>query len=401
MASRIAAAAAVGAAALAAGADAKVFLREGFDSEASMGKWTPSEWKGEDQGKWERSAGEWFADEAKDQGLMATEDMRWYTISAPMDATVSTKDSDLVLQFSVKHAKKEYAFCGGGYIKLMPKGTDAKTLGGDTPYHIMFGPDLCGYDISRIHAIFNYNGDNLLKDDEIKLDYNEKDEYTHVYTLVLKTDNSYQILFDGNVKAEGDISDAWAFPSKEIDDPEDKKPADWVDAAEIEDDSVTKPEGYDDIPATIADPDAKQPDDWDEEEDGEWEAPEVPNPEFKGPWVQPMKPNPDYKGEWSPAQIANKDYAPDTYAKYGDIGVVAFEEWIVNAGSIFDNILVTDDLAEAEKERKAILDNAEKEKEAKEAWKKANEPEVPEEEEFADDEEDEDEVEVEVAKDEL
>eukprot|EP00961_Rhodomonas_salina_P075294 1010220-Rhodomonas_salina.1 len=32
-------------------------------------------------------------------------------------------------------------------------------------------------------------------------------------------------------------------PEKEIDDPEDKKPADWVDEAEIDDPDATKPAG--------------------------------------------------------------------------------------------------------------------------------------------------------------
>ena len=27
-----------------------------------------------------------------------------------------------------------------------------------------------------------------------------------------------------------------------------------------------------------------QPEDWDDEEDGEWKSPTVPNPEYKGPW---------------------------------------------------------------------------------------------------------------------
>eukprot|EP00793_Prasinoderma_coloniale_P002006 PRCOL_00002514-RA len=370
MATRIAAAAGVAAAALAGAADAKTFFQEKFDTDFE-GRWTPSEWKGSDQGKLEWTAGEWAAD-LEDKGMMTGEDMRWHTISAPLAETLSTKDSDLVLQFSVKHSKKEYAFCGGGYIKLMPKDTDAKTLGGDTKYNVMFGPDLCGYDISRIHAIFEYNGENLLKEDEIKLDYNEKDEFTHVYTLVLKKDGTYKVLFDGSVKAEGEISEDWAFPSKQIDDPADKKPDDWVEDAEIVDESVEKPEGYDDIPPTVADPEASQPDDWDTEEDGEWEAPQVPNPEYKGPWVQPMKPNPEYKGEWAPKQIDNEAYAPDTYAKYEDIGVAAFELWTVNSGSVFDNILVTDDEEAAKTERDAILANAEAEKEAREEYKKAN-----------------------------
>lgn len=29
-----------------------------------------------------------------------------------------------------------------------------------------------------------------------------------------------------------------------------------------------------------------QPEDWDEEEDGEWTVPTIPNPEYKGPWKQ-------------------------------------------------------------------------------------------------------------------
>lgn len=36
-----------------------------------------------------------------------------------------------------------------------------------------------------------------------------------------------------------------------------------------------------DKPETIPDPDAKKPDDWDEEMDGEWEPPMVTNPEYK------------------------------------------------------------------------------------------------------------------------
>jgi len=34
----------------------------------------------------------------------------------------------------------------------------------------------------------------------------------------------------------------------------------------------------DDEPDFVPDPEASKPDDWDEEEDGEWEAPTIPNP---------------------------------------------------------------------------------------------------------------------------
>ena len=75
--------------------------------------------------------------------------------------TLGAGTSDIVVQFQVKNEDREYSFCGGGYIKLLPK-MDAIDFGGDTPYSIMFGPDMCGYDVSRIHAIFtDAEGKNL------------------------------------------------------------------------------------------------------------------------------------------------------------------------------------------------------------------------------------------------
>ncbi len=53
------------------------------------------------------------------------------------------------------------------------------------------------------------------------------------------------------------------------------------------------------------------PEDWDEEEDGEWSAPLVANPKCKvgcGKWERPMVTNPAYKGAWMPKRIDNPDY---------------------------------------------------------------------------------------------
>jgi len=72
----------------------------------------------------------------------------------------------------------------------------------------------------------------------------------------------------------------------------------------------------------------------------------IDNPEFKGEWKPKMIENPDYKGEWTAKQIANPDYDPNVYA-YDDIGMVGFELWVVDNGSVFDNIFIGDDLEEA------------------------------------------------------
>lgn len=118
----------------------------------------------------------------------------------------------------------------------------------------------------------------------------------------------------------------------------------------LPDPADVKPEGWDDIPATIKDPEAKKPEDWNDEEDGEWEAPSVPNPDYKGEWKPKMIDNPEYKGKWVAPDIANPDYFTDDklYA-FTDLKYVGFELWQVKAGSIFDNIIVTDSLDAAKK----------------------------------------------------
>merc|ERR1719393_256612 len=298
-------------------------------------------------GDWEKK---WFVDEEANKGLQVTEDMRFHSISAKMDKPSTSKGKDLVLQFSAKVENHQYAFCGGGYIKLLPEGLKQETFGGDDPYHIMFGPDLCGYDVSHIHAIFNHKGENLLKTDKVSLEYSDKNEFTHLYTLHIKPDGTYEIFFDLESKAKGKMVDDWAFPKPTIDDPDDKKPSDWVDETEIDDPEDKKPEGYDDIPAQIADPDAKKPEDWDDEDDGEWEAPMIDNPDFKGEWKPKMIDNPDYKGKWEHPMIDNPDYKyNENMYKVCKDGCthVGFEIWQVETGTLFDDIIVTDSVEEA------------------------------------------------------
>ena len=361
--------------ALAAAASAEVYFEESFDGDWEK-RWVTGAPPGKEAGKWAVTPGKWFHDEEVNKGLATTEDMRFYSISAKMGKKATTKKKELVLQFSAKYEAHQYAFCGGGYIKLLPDGLKQKTFGGDDEYHIMFGPDLCGYDVSHIHTIFNHKGENLLKTDKISLEYSDKNEYTHLYTLHLKPDGTYEVFFDLESKAKGKLVDDWDFPNPTKDDPDDKKPSDWVDETMIDDPEDKKPEGFDDIPAQIPDPDASKPEDWDDEDDGEWEPPLIDNPDFKGEWTAKQIDNPAYKGEWSPKQIKNPDYEEGVQLAAYDSMYVGFELWIVNNGTIFDNILVTDDLEYAKAQGEKLWRPTSKaEKDIKEKWDKENKPE--------------------------
>merc|ERR1719248_133997 len=220
------------------------------------------------------------------------------------------------------------------------------------------------YGISAATKEFSNKEKNLLKNKDMRT---ESDELTHVYTLVVKPDNTFAVSIDGSEVESGKLVDGWKFlEPKEIDDPEDKKPSDWVDEAEMDDPEDKKPDGYDDIPAKIADPKATKPDDWDDESDGDWEAPQIDNPDYKGPWKAKRIANPAYKGVWAPKKIANPKFVDDkTIGQYDNFGWVGIDVWQVKSGTLFDNILITDSVDTAKEHAEKIKASQTKEKELK------------------------------------
>lgn len=325
-------------------ANATVFFKEQFlDGDAWKGRWVNSEHKS-DYGQFKLTAGNFYGDEELDKGLQTSQDARFYALSARFDP-VSNEGKSLVIQFSVKHEQK--IDCGGGYVKIFPSTLDQADMHGDSQYYIMFGPDICGYSTKKVHVIFNYKGKNHLIKKDIKC---KDDELTHLYTLILNSDQTYEVKIDNEKVESGSLEEDWDFlPPKKIKDPEAKKPEDWDDRPKIDDADDTKPEDWD-KPENIPDPDAKKPDDWDEDMDGEWEPPMIPNPEYKGEWKPKQIDNPNYKGAWVHPEIDNPDYTQDgEIYKFDSIGVLGLDLWQVKSGTIFDNFLITDDVKEAEK----------------------------------------------------
>ncbi|KAG2393301.1 hypothetical protein C9374_006832 [Naegleria lovaniensis] len=323
-------------------------------------RWVKSKAK-DNYGEWKYTAGEWYGDAEEDKGIQTSQDARHYSISAKFDKPATSRgEKPLVLQFSTKHPQN--IDCGGAYIKFLPTGANQEDFKDDTEYRIMFGPDVCGSATRRVHFIFNYKGKNLLWKKTLPC---ETDQLTHIYTAIINPDASYEVQIDGVKKESGNLYDDWDFLApKEIPDPQAKKPADWVDEKEIVDPEDKKPEDWDQ-PKYIPDPQAKKPEDWSDEEDGTWEAPQIPNPDYKGEWKPRMIPNPAYKGEWSAPLIPNPDYVFDeNVAKYDDIDYAGIEIWQVKAGTIFDNILVTDDIDVAREQAQKVVERAKKEKEA-------------------------------------
>jgi calreticulin len=332
-----------------------------IDGESYKDRWTESNFKGPEQGVFKLSHGKFYGDAEEDIGIQTSQDARFYGISSTFEP-FSNEGKSLVLQFTVKHEQK--IDCGGGYIKLYPTGLDQKNLHGDSKYYIMFGPDICGYSTKKVHVIFHYNGKNLLIKKDIKC---KDDELSHLYTLILNPDNTYVVKIDNEKVESGKLEEDWDFlPPKRIPDPTQSKPEDWEDEEKIDDPEDTKPEDWD-KPEFIPDPDASKPDDWDDEMDGEWSAAKINNPEFKGEWKPKKIDNPKYKGPWVHPEIDNPDYKDDQFLyKYDDIGAIGFDLWQVKSGTIFDNVILTDDEKAAEQFAKETWEkNIEQEKKMK------------------------------------
>ncbi|KAH0863546.1 hypothetical protein HID58_080757 [Brassica napus] len=387
----------------------EIFFEEHFEG-GWKSRWVLSDWKRNEgkAGTFKHTAGKWPGD-PDNKGIQTYNDAKHYAISAKIQE-FSNKNRTLVVQYSVKI--EQDIECGGAYIKLLSGYVNQKQFGGDTPYSLMFGPDICGTQTKKLHVILSYQGQNY----PIKKDLQcETDKLNHFYTFILRPDASYSVLVDNKEREFGSMYTDWdILPPRKIKVKNAKKvnylqcgllitlslaismTYDYFFVMQLCSSFLFCKQGYDSIPREVKDQKAEEPEDWDEEENGPWEAPKIPNPAYKGPWKAKKIKNPNYKGKWknpwidNPGMLFNLELLcfffcclaefeddPDLYV-LKPIKYIGIEVWQVKAGSIFDNILITDDpqyartmvddyfeqhresekelFAEAEKERKARED---------------------------------------------
>ncbi|KAK3675711.1 hypothetical protein LTR78_004352 [Recurvomyces mirabilis] len=320
-----------------------------------------------------------------DKGLVLKDKAAHHAISAKFPKAITNKDNTLVVQYEVK--LQGGLECGGAYMKLLQdnKALHAEEFSNASPYIIMFGPDKCGA-TNKVHFIFRHKNPKTGEYEEKHLSNPPPARITKtttLYTLIVRPDQTFEIKIDGGSVKNGSLLEDFSpavNPEKEIDDAKDEKPSSWVDEARIADPEAKKPEDWDedapyevvdeeatmpedwlvDEPSMVADPEAEKPEDWEDEEDGDWVAPMVPNPkgegvsglgpwekpmirnpEYKGKWSAPQIDNPAYKGVWAPRKIANPDYFDDkTPAKFEPMGAIGFEIWTMQNDILFDNIYI-------------------------------------------------------------
>ncbi|XP_033168679.1 calnexin [Drosophila mauritiana] len=369
--------------------DEKFYFADNFDDvQTSRKKWVLSQAKRDGIWNWESPQRIFWAN---DLGLVLKSKAKNAAIAAPFRQPFDFKSGKpLVVQYEITW--QEGQVCGGSYLKLLSAGKDTEQLNAfndKTPFTIMFGPDKIGKDV-EMHFIFRHvnpiNGTITEKHCNKPIDRLEgafMDKLPHLYQLVVRPDNSFEIRIDHKIINEGSLLTDFkppVNPAAEIDDPNDLKPESWDEREKIPDPTAHKPEDWDedappqlpdteavmpngwleDEPDLIFDPTAIKPEDWNNEIDGEWEAPLVenpvcknapgcgkwktpliPNPKYKGKWRAPMIKNPNYQGKWAPRKIATPDFFEDLKPfQMTPISAVGLKLWSI----LFDTLIITDDV---------------------------------------------------------
>lgn len=310
----------------------------------------------------------------------------YYGLSRTLDEPIEIGSKTFIIQYEARFL--ENVDCAGAYIKLFgQENFSPENLCNETKYVVMFGPDKCA-DTNKVHFIFRNRDARGVREEKHMKDAPtvRQDKLTHLYTLIIRKDYTFEVMIDGVSERNGSLLNDFepsVIPPKMIDDPEDVKPADWVDEAEIPDPNarkpadwpdnepeyipdptqLTAPEGWlFDEPPEIPDTDLSPPSDWDESVMGPWEPPMIDNPKcddapgcgeyhppmiknekYKGKWEPPMIPNPAYKGPFTPRQIPNPDYSPDVVPQLDPIVGVGFELWMVDRDVGFGNVYIGND----------------------------------------------------------
>ncbi|KAH7815278.1 putative Calnexin [Monocercomonoides exilis] len=377
---------------LVASAYSEIVFFEDFEEDTIGTKWIHSE-NPSYNGSWAiENRTEDVIDEGR-KGLTTLSPKSLHAISTKK--SIVTKGDEFVLQYEMKVQKPPFD-CGGGYIKLLTETFDPKSFDGSSDYAIMFGPDRCG---SKNTVQFLFRSVNPINKVATIHQLTEQklarwDNSTHLYRLVIHDKHFFDISIDGEIGISGDLFNSSCFNPpllgpKEIIDPNDKKPDDWVEIRQIPDPSDAKPADWDESePEFIEDKEATMPDDWDEDTQpflddpkavkpadwdeeikgewhppqirnpmcvlhgcGEWKPPMKKNPKYRGMWKPRLIPNPEYKGEWKARTIKNENYTDYEGVDFGHIkaGGIGFEILNIKEGLLFDDILIADSVEEAER----------------------------------------------------
>lgn len=262
---------------------------DNFSDPFVMKRWMQSRSTNFD-GKWSNDLSYPPMARKNERGLVITDHQKSSIISYKLPAPIYHMNQTIIIQYEVR-AQILY-HCFKAYLRVHTTDFDPFHQTNETHRTIEFGPV---HNQRRTKSILNFFINST--DDKHKI---EKfidvpfDEIPHLYTLIIRPNNTFEYMIDAMSFLNGTFTDSFRIPivePKYIPDPTDKKPSDWVDDEFIPDTNAKKPDDWDENepeyiphprhrrmplgwnenePEKIPDPKDKPPEHWNDQLYGEY-----------------------------------------------------------------------------------------------------------------------------------
>ena len=316
-----------------------------------------------------------------EKGLIIKDKQKSHIISNLFSAPIYSPNDPIVIQFESR-AQLVYT-CYSTIMRIHTSKFDPYHQTNDTEHFIEFGPDACRkINNARLNFFSKDANGKSVKHVLNKEIHVPQDEIPHLYTLIIRPNNTFEYMIDTRSFYNGTFTESFRpnFVEPEfIDDPEDHKPDDWDDNEFIPDLTATKPDDWNESepemipnprmrrpplgwrlhePLMIPDPKDKKPAEWNEIINGEWKPKMIKNPQckvgcgpwkppmiknkkYKGKWTYPLIKNPKFKGIWAPRKIENPMYVPVGDFKMPSIYGISFSVWSIYHDVAIMNVMIS------------------------------------------------------------
>lgn len=317
-----------------------------------------------------------------ERALVFKQPNAYYSLSSPVKNPISLDKDSFALQFEARlnPSSKKYNISLKLFNEYNPIALDERT-----PYILSFGFEY----IENLMIQFKFFHKHLTTGETRLLSLKEPypvpiDELNHVYTLIVRKNQTFSILIDNNEVRNGNFITSFDPPPSgplDLPDPNHIKPDDWEEKIQyIPDPAAKMPSHYSDsvdyyIPLDKPvgrwletekyvhhDNAYSKPEEWDDELFGEYIYPLKinsrcfnshvsgcgkyysgfrVNPNHSSQWIHPTIKNPKYKGKWVQRRIPNPNYMVDISPfKFPEVHGIGFQHFSQSCYYSVKNVLL-------------------------------------------------------------
>ena len=122
-----------------------VYFEDNFDDDDWEQHWVysrhrPTKGQGK-MGTFRLTSGAYYGNQRAQRGIQTVDDEAYYQITSKFKQPFNTSGKDFIMQYTVR---LENGFgCSGAYIKLLNSSAQPIRFSENSPYSLMFGPDVC------------------------------------------------------------------------------------------------------------------------------------------------------------------------------------------------------------------------------------------------------------------